>query len=103
VPPSDAAPVFLPAPQERDAQVPHLGLPEELLDEAGLRPGVGRREPEVHRCGVGEDRLLQERGEARQNRGKLSVRSWLVTCTELFVQSVPGMGYMHSVICFFPL
>jgi hypothetical protein len=88
VPPSDAAPVVFPAPEERDAQVPHLGLPEELLDQAGRRPGIRRREQEVHRCSVGEDGLLQERGEARENRGKLSACSWLLLpWTELIVSA----------------
>ena len=78
MPPPDANPVILPAPEGRLAQVPRLGLPAELLSPAGLRRGLREREQEVRRH-LGRVRdynykggFVQEGGEARQDRGKLS-------------------------------
>ena len=78
MPPPDANRVILPAPEGRLAQVSRLGLPAELLDPAGLRRGLREWEQEVRRR-LGRVRdynykggLVQEGGEARQDRGKLS-------------------------------
>lgn len=108
MPPPDANPVILPAPEGRLAEVSRLGLPAELLGPAGLRFGLRGREQEVRRR-RGRVRnynykggLVQEGGEARQDRGKLSAARGLSYLNLLNSLSVLGMHSIDAFCLFWP-